>query len=201
MNQRAHGRAGVPLIAPTRYVPLDLARDADEVMGVRSRALGSYAATYPQARETILQHARRSGVRGFRAEVGPAIVGFAYGAPTSKTWKWTQRIASSMPPRERESWLSTSFAVSELYVLPDYQGRGVGRRLVTMLCASAAEARALLTTPATALAARSLYRSLGFIDIAALIDSTPFELRIMGATLPLRHRPAAELAEPCCRAR
>lgn len=174
--------------APALFAPLDIARTADEIIDIRSRALGSMAPVYSLHKETVLRHARRSGIRGFGAEVGPVIVGFAYGAPTDIAWKWTQMIASRIPPLDRESWLGASFAISELYVLPDYQGRGLGRRLATMLCESATEARALLTTPAAALHARSLYYSLGFTDLGDSIRSASGEFALMGAPLPLRRR-------------
>ena len=74
-----------------------------------------------------------------------------------------------------------------MHVLPQYQGAGIGRRLLTSLAASIQHRAMLLSTPDADTRAFRLYRSLGFLDLARghLFpgDARPFA--ILGAQLPL----------------
>ena len=74
-----------------------------------------------------------------------------------------------------------------MHVLPQFQGGGIGRRLLTSLAASVRHRAILLSTPDADTRAFRLYRSLGFVDLARghLFpgDARPFA--ILGARLPL----------------
>ena len=84
-------------------------------------------------------------------------------------------------------WLSDSFELSELHVLPDHQGRGIGRRLLTSLADGLPHRAVLLSTPDADTRAFRLYRDLGFVDLARHYlfpgDSRPFA--VLGVRLPL----------------
>ncbi len=85
-------------------------------------------------------------------------------------------------------WLSDAFELSELHVLPDHQGRGIGRRAAACSLAEGLPHRAmLLSTPDADTRAFRLYRDLGFVDLARHYlfpgDSRPFA--VLGVRLPL----------------
>jgi ribosomal protein S18 acetylase RimI-like enzyme len=84
-------------------------------------------------------------------------------------------------------WLGDAFELSELHVLPEYQGIGIGRRLLTSLAAGIPHSAILLSTPDTDTRAFRLYRDTGFVDLARNYlfpgDARPFA--VLGARLPL----------------
>jgi GNAT superfamily N-acetyltransferase len=173
---------------PTRFriVPLDVARDVEVLAEIKRRALGLAREDGPRLERFMIRHCARSGFRGFRADIGSGIIGFAYGAPIDMAWEWSRLVERHIDAaEERELWLYHSFAVSELYVDPEYQNNGAGRGLVRRLCASATEDRALLTTPDADRRARSFYRSLGFVDLGHPVHSSLRGYTLMGACLPL----------------
>jgi hypothetical protein len=77
--------------------------------------------------------------------------------------------------------------VTELHVLPRYQGTGVGFRLLTTLLAGVAAPTVLLSTYDNESAARAFYRRLGFRDLVTgfRFEVTPQPFALMGAQLPL----------------
>jgi ribosomal protein S18 acetylase RimI-like enzyme len=92
-----------------------------------------------------------------------------------------------MPPEAAADWLNEAFELSELHVLPEHQGRGIGRRLLTSLGNEIAHRSMLLSTPDADTRAFALYRRFGFVDLARHYlfpgDSRPFA--VLGARLPL----------------
>jgi ribosomal protein S18 acetylase RimI-like enzyme len=84
-------------------------------------------------------------------------------------------------------WLSDSFEVAELHVMPAYQHRGLGRSLLYRLTADLGEHNALLSTHDSESPARHLYRSAGFVDLLTAFrfsgGDPPYA--VMGAPLPL----------------
>ena len=82
-------------------------------------------------------------------------------------------------------------AESELHVLPEYQGSGTGRVLLTRLAASISHDAMLLSTPDIDTRAFRLYRHLGFVDLRRHYlfpgDIRPFA--VLGASLPLHPQP------------
>ncbi|TDC80605.1 GNAT family N-acetyltransferase [Actinomadura sp. 7K507] len=152
-------------------------------------------------RHTIMErHASYPGFRAFVAEGRPAlpiltgsVQGFAYGFHGARGQWWHDVVFQALSDREgpehAESWLDDAFEVAELHVRPDFQGRGLGRGLLSALCGGRGERTVVLSTldsrPDTP--ARSLYRSVGMIDLL-----TDFEFpgggpryAVMGGALPL----------------
>jgi ribosomal protein S18 acetylase RimI-like enzyme len=84
--------------------------------------------------------------------------------------------------------LVNAFELSELHVLPEYQGTGVGRQLLSSLGSGLTHGAMLLSTPDSDTRAFRLYRATGFVDLARNYlfpgDSRPFA--VLGARLPLR---------------
>ncbi len=115
------------------------------------------------------------------------LVGFAYGYTSSAGQWWHDLVRRALSAQTAEEWLGDAFELSEMHVLPQYQGAGIGRRLLTSLAGSIHHRAVLLSTPDSDTRAFRLYRSLGFADLARghLFpgDARPFA--ILGARLPL----------------
>ncbi|MCK7675211.1 GNAT family N-acetyltransferase [Corynebacterium pygosceleis] len=152
-------------------------------------------------------HSRSSRVRhwrslvhnpGFRAVCAVTdgrITGIAYGMDGEIRRNWTRAIADGLArsggrdPRWPDM-LSDYYEISELHVLPELQGRGIGRKLLTQLLDDATQHWALLSTPEVpdeANRAFGLYRSLGFTDVIRYFTffSDPRLFAVLAAELPL----------------
>jgi ribosomal protein S18 acetylase RimI-like enzyme len=157
-------------------------------------------------RESIMQ--RHAGNPGFRALAALApdgtVAGFGYGFHGSPGQWWHDMVAGALaaaspadpgqdtPPAL--SWLADSFEVAELHVLPGWQGRGIGRTLLTSVAGARPERTAVLSTHDDETPARRLYRSAGFTDllIGFRFSDGDQPYAVMGAVLPLRvPRPSA----------
>ena len=70
---------------------------------------------------------------------------------------------------------------------PEYQQRGIGRRLLYLLTEGRPERTAVLSTMDANSPARRLYRSLGFTDLLTgyRFSGAPVPYAVMGAALPL----------------
>ncbi len=123
-----------------------------------------------------------------RAAVTPedGLVGFGYGYTTKPGQWWHDLVRRAVSP-EHTGWLDDAFELSEIHVLPDYQGTGIGRELLTSLANSLPHRAMLLSTPDRDTRAFRLYRHLGFVDLARNYlfpgDARPFA--VLGARLPL----------------
>ena len=170
------------------------------------RAIGRLVAVYAAAmsppqrmlagRESILE--RHAANPGFRAlvvrasgEGDPVIAGFTYGFRGAPGQWWHDIVASALAstyPPSAASWLDDSFEVAELHVLPDYQGAGIGRRLLLELTTGRPERTAVLSTQDAESRARRLYRDVGFTDLLTGFRFSGGEppYAVMGASLPLR---------------
>ncbi|WP_433325498.1 GNAT family N-acetyltransferase [Spirillospora sp. CA-294931] len=157
-------------------------------------------------RHTIME--RHSAYPRFRALVaerpgllpgGAAIRGFAYGFQGERGQWWHDIVHRALVglggDEHAATWLDEPFEVAELHVHPGYQGRGVGRRLLTGLCEGRPERTVVLSTldGGSDTPARRLYRSVGMVDLL-----TDFEFpgggpryAVMGAALPLASNEAA----------
>ncbi|WOX26597.1 GNAT family N-acetyltransferase [Streptomyces sp. HUAS YS2] len=80
--------------------------------------------------------------------------------------------------------------MTELHVHPAYQGRGIGRTLITTITDRAEQPRSILSAIDTESPARGLYRSLGYTDLARKVHfpSAARPYAVMGAPLPLLRR-------------
>ena len=119
------------------------------------------------------------------------MAGFIYGFTGRPGQWWHDTVATalaSLDPSAATAWLADSFEVAELHVLPAYQGRGIGRRLLLDLTGGRPERTALLSTQDAESPARQLYRSAGFADLLAgfYFSGGDSPYAVMGATLPLR---------------
>jgi len=144
--------------------------------------------TYPGFRAIVAERPRRIPLPGASSE----IVGFIYGFHGAAGQWWHDVVYDALTdrggPEHAERWLADPFEVAELHVHPSYQGHGLGRGLLTGLCAGRPEHTMVLSTldrPDTR--ARRLYHSVGLTDLLSDFDfpggGPPYA--VMGVALPL----------------
>jgi len=145
-------------------------------------------------RQSIME--RHAGNPGFRALAVTAagqsrVIAFTYGFTGLPGQWWHDVVRSGLEASSGSTaaaqWLDDVMEIAEVHVHPDYQARGIGRRMVVSLTDGRRERAALLSTRDAPTPARRLYRSLGFADLL-----TGFRFpgggplyAVMGATLPL----------------
>jgi len=122
---------------------------------------------------------------------GP-LIAFAYGFHGEGGQWWHDLVSQAVTSvRGRETaadWLTDSFEIAEVHVLPGHQGQGTGQAMMLRLTAGRPERTAVLSTMDADTRARRLYRRLGFTDLIAGFAFAGSEdpYAIMGAPLPLR---------------
>lgn len=161
----------------------------DEAMRIYAIAMGypSYAAG--QRSVSARRHTENDGF-ACRAALAPdgSLVGFGYGYTTKPGQWWHDLVRRAVSRAAAQDWLVQAFELSELHVLPDWQGARIGRRVLTSLAEGIDHRSMLLSTPDADTRAFRLYRALGFVDLARNYlfpgDARPFA--VLGARLPLR---------------
>jgi ribosomal protein S18 acetylase RimI-like enzyme len=169
--------------------PLDLAAWVDEALAVQAQAFGLSDEEIGVRRHIVLRHQANPGARALGATSGAGrLVGFVYGMPNDRSQWWSSVVEPYLRRAGNDAWLDDAFTITELHVLPAYQGRGIGRRLITTLTDAATEPRSILSAIDTESRARALYRKLGYHDLArrVLFPSASCPYAVMGAILPLR---------------
>ena len=168
--------------------PDQFAARAEDAMAIYVRAMHYPPQAGTQRALTARRHTTHHGFVS-RAAIVPngTLVGFGYGYTTVPGQWWHDLVRRALPPALAHEWLSNAFELSELHVLPEYQGAGIGRELLTDLAAAIPHATMLLSTPDADTRAFRLYRDLGFIDLKRRYlfpgDARPFA--VLGARLPL----------------
>lgn len=120
------------------------------------------------------------------------IIAFSYGFHGADGQWWHDLVRSALTRMGgydlAQTWLGDSFEVAEVHVHPDYQGRGIGRRMVPALLHPRLERTALLSTQDADTRARRLYRGLGFGDLLTgyRFPGTDPPYAVMGTVLPLQ---------------
>jgi ribosomal protein S18 acetylase RimI-like enzyme len=167
--------------------PVDLAARAAEALDVQAAAFGLTPDELAVRLQIVQRHAQLPGVRAFAALHGDRLVGFGYGMPNDRAHWWSSVIEPYLVANGHGIWLDDSFSVTELHVHPRYQGMGLGRALITTLCAASPLPRTILSAVDRETPARALYRSLGYQDLArrVMFPNTPLPYAVMGAPLPL----------------
>jgi ribosomal protein S18 acetylase RimI-like enzyme len=171
--------------------PEQFAARADDAMRIYVRAMHYPTQAGSQRALTARRHTAHHGFAS-RAALLPdgTLVGFGYGYTTVPGQWWHDLVRRALTPQVAHQWLADAFELSELHVLPDYQGAGIGRQLLTDLAAGIPHATMLLSTPDADTRAFRLYRDLGFVDLKRRYlfpgDARPFA--VLGARLPLSDR-------------
>ncbi|MBE7189749.1 GNAT family N-acetyltransferase [Jatrophihabitans endophyticus] len=160
----------------------------DEAMGIYVRAM-----RYPEhtGAQRAVSAGKHTGLDGFACRVAldsrDRLIGFGYGYTTRPGQWWHDLVRRALVREHTDDWLDDAFELSELHVLPDGQGAGVGRELLTLLAGGIPHRAMLLSTPDSDTRAFRLYRHMGFVDLARNYlfpgDGRPFA--VLGARLPL----------------
>ncbi|MEV4559691.1 GNAT family N-acetyltransferase [Kitasatospora sp. NPDC049285] len=171
---------------------IDLAAWAPAVLEVQAVAFGLLPEEVAVRLPIVGRHALQPGVIALGAMADGELVGFGYGMPNQREHWWSTVIEPYLAARGHEHWLDGVFAITELHVLPRYQGHGVGTRLIRTLCERSGRDRSILSAIDAETPARRLYRALGYQDLARAVrfPNTLRPYAVMGAHLPLRD-PAA----------
>ena len=161
------------------WTPAQMAERLPDVMTVYRRAFLDLHEPDPARAELdrtahARTHVHRPGLRMIAAlapdpDLPPdraPLVGVAYGQPGARGQWWHDTVVAALPPDVANDWLSDVFEVVELHVLPEYQARGLGRRLLRELldgCGRRTAALSALELPASP--ARRLYAGEGFVPL------------------------------------
>ncbi|MEV0094278.1 GNAT family N-acetyltransferase [Streptomyces sp. NPDC050738] len=169
--------------------PVNLSERVDEALAVQALAFGLSADEIGVRRHIVLRHLLNPGARALGATtLDDRLVGFVYGMPNDRTHWWSTVVEPYLSNTGSEGWLDNSFVITELHVHPGFQGRGIGRRLITAITDGAEQPRSILSAIDTESPARKLYRTLGYADLAEQVHfpSAALPYAVMGAPLPLR---------------
>jgi GNAT superfamily N-acetyltransferase len=168
--------------------PFDLTELLGPALSVMAAAFGLDARGSGERARIVLRHAGRPGLVTRAAFHDGRMIGFCYGFPSDDSAWWERQIRPHLAAAGTAHWLdSDAFELTELHVLPVYQGRGHGRRLITDVLARSDLPRALLSVRAGESRARRLYRGLGFVDLTPPFHFGPGQpaYTVMGVPLPL----------------
>ncbi|MET8970842.1 GNAT family N-acetyltransferase [Streptomyces hydrogenans] len=171
--------------------PVNLAARVDEALAVQAVAFGLDAEEVAVRRHIVLRHLMNPGARAYGATTPDGrLVGFVYGMPNDRGHWWSTVVEPYLRATGTADWLDASFVITELHVHPAFQGRGLGRGLITTITDTADETRSILSAIDTESPARGLYRSLGYTDLARRVHfpSAARPYAVMGAPLPLPRR-------------
>ena len=183
--------------ARPRLVELDARDLADrlaEALHIYVSAMGYPPGTARQRRSLWLDHVRRPGWRavGWLDPAGQ-LLGIAYGYTGGPGQWWYEEVRRGLRGAAPAMTAMTDdyFELTELHVLPDAQGGGLGEGLLRALLAGTNRAHVLLSTPEHGPRppgrAWRLYRRLGFRDVLRdhlfTGDARPFA--VLGRELPL----------------
>ncbi|MFF3291205.1 GNAT family N-acetyltransferase [Streptomyces sp. NPDC003023] len=169
--------------------PLELAARVDEALAVQAVAFGLSGDEIGIRRYIVLRHLENPGARSLGATTADGrLVGFVYGMPNDRTHWWSTVVEPYLRRTGTDGWLDDSFVITELHVHPAFQGRGIGRELITTITDDSGLSRSILSAIDIESPARGLYRRLGYEDLAGqvLFPSAPSPYAVMGARLPLR---------------
>jgi ribosomal protein S18 acetylase RimI-like enzyme len=165
----------------------------DDFLAIYAAAMAADPAELPSRRAIMERH---SGSPDFRALAVHAassgrVVAFTYGFRGLPGQWWHDVVRAGMVasagPRAAGFWLDDVLEIAEVHVHPDYQARGIGRRMMRTLTDRRSERTAVLSTRDAPTPARRLYRSLGFADLLSdfLFPGGGPPYAVMGAALPL----------------
>ncbi len=165
----------------------------DQFVTIYGAAMSADPDELPSRRAIMERHAVNPGFRALAASAATAgrVVAFSYafrGLP-GQWWHDVVRagISAECGLTAARDWLDDVVEIAEVHVHPDFQARGIGRRMVLALAADRAERTAVLSTRDAPTPARKLYRSLGFSDLLTdfVFPGGGPAYAVMGAVLPL----------------
>jgi ribosomal protein S18 acetylase RimI-like enzyme len=170
------------------WTPRTFGSNLDDAMHIYARAMRYPDYTGAQRGVSARKHLTHEGFACRAAVLADgSLVGFGYGYTTKSGQWWHDLVRRALTREMADAWLGDAFELSELHVLPDYQGAGIGRQLLIGLAGAIPHSAMLLSTPDSDTRAFRLYRDAGFVDLARNYlfpgDARPFA--VLGARLPL----------------
>ncbi|MFF0450969.1 GNAT family N-acetyltransferase [Streptomyces sp. NPDC004609] len=179
---------GGPRIPDVVVQPVDLSTRIDEALQVQAVAFGLGRDEIEVRRHIVHRHLLQPGARALGALTAEGdLVGFVYGMPNDRRHWWSTVVEPYLRRTGSDGWLDDSFVITELHVHPVFQGRGIGRSLITTITDAVDQPRSILSAIDVESPARALYRRLGYRDLALQVHfpSAPSPYAVMGAPLPL----------------
>jgi ribosomal protein S18 acetylase RimI-like enzyme len=170
----------------------DFLANLEYFVAIYAAAMGAGPDELPSRQAIMERHAANPGFRAFAVygDIPSRIVAFTYGFHGQPGQWWHDVVHSGITAladtATADSWLRNVLEIAEVHVHPDYQARGIGRRMVLTLAAGRSEQTAVLSTRDDETPARRLYRSLGFADLLTdfLFPGGGPAYAVMGADLP-----------------
>ncbi len=164
----------------------------DELLRVYIAAMRYPDMSVEHRRPTWIEHSRRSGFSCVVAlDDADAVIGLCYGYTGGGQQWWNSEVRRGMTDAQARYWMTSYRELTELHVRPDWQGAGIGERMLRAMLEGADEDAVLLSTPEGENRAWRLYRRLGFQDALRHYhfagDARPFA--ILGRALPLERHP------------
>lgn len=164
-----------------------------EALTLYVTAMGYPPGTVQQRAPMWVEHASRAGWRCVAMlDAEDAMVGVAYGYLGAPRQWWHEQVhkglSTALTPPLVSQWLDDYFELTELHVLPGWQGRGLGERLLRgLLYDPQPAARVLLSTPEGPSRAWRLYLRLGFRELLRdyRFAGDPRRFAVLGRSLPL----------------
>jgi ribosomal protein S18 acetylase RimI-like enzyme len=183
-----NGHSDAPEYRIESWTPEVFSSRVDELMSIYIRAMQYPSHAGSQRAVSARKHVRYEGFACRVALIGTSsVIGFGYGYTTAAGQWWHDLVSQAIGREKATMWLPDAFELSELHVLPSYQGYGIGRELLLDLCASLPNRAMLLSTPDADTRAFRMYTNLGFEALRRQYlfpgDIRPFA--IMGSRLPL----------------
>lgn len=158
-----------------------------EAMAIYVAAMGYTESAGVQRGVHTLRHAEYDQFE-VRAALAPdgRMLAFGYGYTSLPGQWWHDLVKRAIGRSQAGPWLGSAFELSELHVLPEAQGHGLGERVLRSLVQDLPHETIVLSTPEGENRAWRLYRRLGFVDLARRHtfpgDHRPFA--VLGAELP-----------------
>jgi ribosomal protein S18 acetylase RimI-like enzyme len=186
VHSTEHAATATPRVVS--WTARQFAGRVDEAMAIYARAMNYPPHAAGQRAVTARRHATHDGFACQAAVLDDdTLVGFGYGYTTLPGQWWHDLVRRALTSEQADDWLGNAFELSELHVLPEFQGSGTGRTLLGALSAALPHDAMLLSTPDVDTRAFRLYRHLGFVDLRRHYlfpgDVRPFA--VLGARLPL----------------
>jgi ribosomal protein S18 acetylase RimI-like enzyme len=181
-------RAATAVPRVVAWTAEQFAKRVEEAMHIYVQAMNYPPHAAGQRAVTARRHAAHPGFACRAALLDDGtLVGFGYGYTTMPGQWWHDLVRKALNAEQAEQWLGNAFELSELHVLPEFQGAGTGRVLLAELGRSLPHDAMLLSTPDVDTRAFRLYRHVGFVDLRRHYlfpgDVRPFA--VLGARLPL----------------
>ena len=132
-----------------------------------------YGAAMQRGAEMVVQRyeimhmhlSRRGFVAVIAVDDSDELVGFGYGYLGRRGEWWHDIVVNALGRELGQRWMSDAFELAELHVLPEHQGKGLGRRILDEVVRQADGRTMVLSTHDRESPARQLYRSSGFVDL------------------------------------